>query len=65
MSPPRTTDQERRRERIIQITCQLVESMVLKGELDPDDDEALKKATRAAANTARAAYNAAEEYLCG
>lgn len=53
------------RERIISIACRLVEGQVEAGKLNPDDAEALKKATKEAVQTARAAYFAALEYISG
>jgi len=53
------------RKRVIEITCQMVESMVLKGEINPDNAEELKKATRQCARDAWEAYRAAEEFLSG
>lgn len=53
------------RERVKQITFQFMMSMVAKGELNPGDEEAMKKATKSCARDAWEAYKAAEEYLCG
>lgn len=53
------------RKRVIQITETMVASMVAKGEVDPDDDEALKKAARKCAADAVAVYNAALEFISG
>lgn len=53
------------RERVRQITVQIVTSQVVNGELDPYDDKALREATRKAAWLAWDAYKAAEEYVRG
>lgn len=51
--------------RIRAITVMLVEGMIVKGKLDPDDTVALKKAVEQCARDARQVYNAALEFLCG
>lgn len=51
--------------RIRAITAQLVESLVLKGELDPENPEDLKKAIKDAAHIAVTTYNATLEFLAG
>jgi hypothetical protein len=56
---------EQARKRIVEITVMLVEGMVAAGEVDPDDDEALRTATRRCAADARATYNAALEFISG
>jgi hypothetical protein len=56
---------EHDKQRIRTITAQLVEGMVLKGKLDPEDRDALKKAVEQCARDARQVYNAALEYVCG
>jgi len=56
---------EHDKQRIRVITAQLVEGMVLKGELNPEDRDALKKAVEQCARDARQVYNAALEYVCG
>lgn len=56
---------EHDKDRIKSITAQLVEGRVLKGELNPEDDAALKKAVMEAGHTARQVYNAALEYVAG
>lgn len=56
---------EHDKERIRAITAQLVEGKVIKGELNPKDTEALKKAVKECAQIAKSTYNAALEYLCG
>lgn len=53
------------RKRIIEITIMLVDGMVERGELDPDDDVALRAASRKAAADARSAYYAALEFISG
>jgi hypothetical protein len=60
-----TLDQEHRRKRVIDIAMQMVASKIKKGELDPNDDDALRKATKLAVSDAAAAYDAAEEYVSG
>jgi len=57
-------DREHRRKRILAITEAMLTTMVMQGELDPDNDAALKKATKRAAADAKAAFDAAVEYLC-
>lgn len=47
------------------ITARLVEGQVLKGEVNPDDPESLKKAIKEAAHVAKSAYNAALEFVSG
>ena len=58
-------DLDKRKQRILEITEQIVTSQVARGEVDPEDDEALKKATYKAVRTAQAAYDAAMEYISG
>jgi uncharacterized membrane protein len=53
------------RKRIVEIAVAIVEGQVAKGEVDADDFEALKRATRQAVRDARGAYYAALEYLSG
>lgn len=55
---------EAAKKRIIEITVQMVTDKIAKGEVE-DTDEALRKVTRECAAIARAAYNAAMEYLAG
>lgn len=55
------TDQ--RKVRIKQIACEMVASQVEKGEVNPDDDAALRAAVAEAVDTARAVYDAALEYV--
>jgi hypothetical protein len=52
-------------EKIRNITARLVEGQVLKGTLNPEDDEALKKAVKQAGREALQAYNAALEFVSG
>ena len=56
---------EVRKKRIKEIAVQIVTSQVAKGEVDGDDVEAVQVAVKEAADTAVAAYDAAEEFLCG
>lgn len=53
------------RTRAIEIATHMVTVQVSRGEVDPDDEEALSKAVREAASTAIQAIRAAEEFLCG
>lgn len=53
------------RQRIINLTSNIVESRVLKGEVNPDDPESLKAAVKDAAHLAKSAYNATMEFLAG
>lgn len=53
------------RERVLAIATRIVAGQVAKGEVDDNDPEALKAATKEAVETAVVAYRAAEEYLCG
>lgn len=53
------------RKRAIEMTCQMVESLVAKGEVNPDNAEELKTATRQCARDAWEAYKAAEEFVSG
>lgn len=53
------------RKRIIQITEQMLTSMVIKGELDPEDEVALRAAAQRCAADATAIYNAALEFVSG
>ena len=62
---PNFTDRQYRKERILEITCRMVESRVSKGEVNLDDPEDLKRAVKAAAKDAKAAYDAAVEYISG
>jgi TPP-dependent pyruvate/acetoin dehydrogenase alpha subunit len=71
--PPLVKDEQGRikmrspheRERVLAIATRIVAGQVAKGEVDDNDPEALKKATREAVETAVVAFRAAEEYLCG
>lgn len=54
---------DHRKQRIKQIACEMVASQVKKGEVNPDDDAALRAAVAEAVETARAAYDAAMEYV--
>lgn len=47
------------------IACRIVEGRVVKGEVDMDDPEALKRAVIEAGRDAKSAYAAALEYLSG
>jgi hypothetical protein len=58
----RIKDPEDRR-RIQNLTVRLLSSMVEKGELNPENNEDLKKATKEMAEVARSSYYAALEYL--
>jgi hypothetical protein len=60
-----TLDQRTRRERILQITERLVVSQIQAQEFDPDDEDALRQATREAVRIATLAYDAAREYCSG
>lgn len=51
------------KQRIRDITLQLVMDLISKGELDTDDREAMRAATEEAAGVARKLYFAAEEFL--
>ncbi len=53
------------RERVRSITMQIVTYRVAKGEVDPEDEEALRAAVREAAQLALEAYRAAEEFVLG
>lgn len=53
------------RKKIRNLTVALVAGMVEKGNLDPRDNAALKKATMESAKLAHHAYYAALEFLCG
>lgn len=53
------------RERVLAIATRIVASRVAKGEVIPEDEAALRAATKEAVQMAVAAYRAAEEYLCG
>lgn len=57
------TEKELRKIRVTAIASELVASQVIKGELDPDDEGALRAATREAVETAIAVHDAAMEYL--
>ena len=56
---------ERDKERILNLTIHIVEGMVERGEVDVNDEAALKRAGVEAAKRARAAYFAALEYVSG
>ncbi len=56
---------EHERERVLAIATQIVASQVAKGEVDPEDEVTLKKATQEAVKLAVEAYRAAEEFICG
>lgn len=51
--------------RIREITITLVAGQISKGELNPEDETALKKAVQQAARDARQAYYAALEFMSG
>ena len=53
------------RKRVLAIATRIVTGQVAKGEVDDNDPEALRAATKEAVETAVVAYRAAEEYLCG
>lgn len=53
------------RERILALTRSFVEGRVARGELNPENEYALKKAVKQAAFEAQQVYNAALEYVCG
>lgn len=53
-----------RRKRIVAIATQIVASQIEKGEIEATD-EAIKKAMPEAIATAKAAYNAAVEFISG
>lgn len=53
------------RKKVKAIAVLLVASQVEKGELNPDDPEALKAATERACLDAITAYHAAEAFMCG
>lgn len=53
------------RERILSIATAMVADRVVKGEVNPDDEAALRKATKAAVADARLAYFAALEFVSG
>lgn len=59
----RSRDEHERR-RIVAIASAIVAGQIEKGELDPNDEPALRIATKQAVETAASAYRAAEEYLC-
>jgi hypothetical protein len=52
-------------ERIRTLTVRFVEGRVLKGEVNPENDEELKAAVKQAGRDAMQAFNAALEYLSG
>lgn len=54
---------DRRKQLIKRIACEMVASQVEKGEVNPDDAAALRAAVAEAVETARAAYDAAMEYV--
>lgn len=56
---------EQARQRIIAIATQIVASQIKAGEIDPEDETALRAATRRAVADAAAAYRAAEEFAGG
>lgn len=56
---------EQDRQKIVALTVRLVAGMVERGDVDPDDDAALRAATKKCAETARSAYFAALEFLSG
>lgn len=56
---------ERDRKRIIELTMQIVAGQIEKGEVDPDDEKALREAAKKAAALARTVYFAALEYVSG
>ena len=51
------------RERIIQITVEIVNGQITAGLIDPTNDLQLRRATRTAVETAKAAYFAAVEFV--
>lgn len=56
---------EQRRERILAIVEEMVSSRIAAGEVDPENDEALRAATKAAVADATAAVDAAIEWVRG
>lgn len=54
---------EQDKRQITNLTLRIVSGQIEKGELDPNDDKALKKATREAAAIAKEAYFAALEFV--
>jgi hypothetical protein len=60
---PSYTDHDR--ERILALTRSFVEGRVASGELNPENEYALKKAVKQAAFEAQQVYNAALEYMSG
>ena len=57
------TDRQRRKQQIINLTMRLVAGQIETGTLDPNDDAALRKATKQAAADATATLNAVEDFL--
>jgi hypothetical protein len=62
---PESYEEERRKKRVTAIALEIVESRVLKGEVNMDDAAAMEAAVKDAVETAAAAYDAAEEYVRG
>jgi len=60
---PLSAEQQHRKERITAITMQIIASQINKGQLNPDDEDALRAATRQACKDAATAYDAATDFL--
>lgn len=58
-----STLSEQDRKQIVAITVRIVAGMVEQRKVNPEDDEALRTATKEAAATAKAAYFAALDFL--
>lgn len=57
-------DEDRKR-KLVNLTTHLLDGMVERGEVDLDDDAALKKAANQCVRDANQVLNAVEEFLCG
>jgi hypothetical protein len=58
-------DDEWYKRRLLAITEQMLASRVARGEVNPDDPEALRDAARQAVSDARQVLNAALEFISG
>ena len=57
--------QELRKQRIQAITERLLADMINRGEVNPDNDEDIRRGARECAQMAMATVNAVDELLCG
>jgi hypothetical protein len=64
-NPRGLTEDEWYRRRILAISTEMLASRVLRGEVDADNDDELRAAAKQCVDDARAAVNAALEFISG